>query len=119
MFTDLTQGTAVPDFATGYVLLRSRAPALAESDLAGKLLRLPLSPLPCQTIGQQVEYGCVQPSVLLVSSAELNTYQGRRDCNFNVTSGPTCLTGWCNGGLLCDPHTGTVRLPLSIYVCVN
>lgn len=40
----------------------------------------------------------------------LDVRQGRRDCNFNTTTGPTCLTGWCNGGLLCDPHTGTVRL---------
>ncbi len=37
-------------------------------------------------------------------------HQGRRDCNFTITTGPTCLTGWCNGGLLCDPHTGTVRV---------
>lgn len=42
--------------------------------------------------------------------AYLNTLsQGRRDCNFANTTGPTCLTGWCNGGLECDPHTGTVR----------
>lgn len=36
--------------------------------------------------------------------------QGRRGCDFTIKSGPTCLTGSCNGGLLCDQHTGTVRL---------
>ncbi len=36
--------------------------------------------------------------------------QGRRDCDFTITTGPTCLDGWCIGGLLCDPTTGTVRL---------
>ncbi|KAL7277768.1 hypothetical protein ACG7TL_008711 [Trametes sanguinea] len=32
----------------------------------------------------------------------------RRDCNFDVNPGPnSCLDGGCNGGLECDPHTGT------------
>ncbi|KAI0072911.1 thaumatin-like protein [Panus rudis PR-1116 ss-1] len=39
---------------------------------------------------------------------------GRRDCNFSITTGPTCLTGWCNGGLLCDPNTGTGVPPASV-----
>ena len=35
--------------------------------------------------------------------------KGRRDCNFDTNPGPTsCLDGGCNGGLVCDPHTGTV-----------
>ncbi|OBZ76845.1 Pathogenesis-related protein 5 [Grifola frondosa] len=39
---------------------------------------------------------------------------GRRDCNFSITTGPTCLDGWCNGGLLCDPHTGTGVPPATV-----
>lgn len=36
---------------------------------------------------------------------------GRRNCDFSVNPGPnSCATGGCNGGLLCDPHTGTVSL---------
>ncbi|KAL5478585.1 hypothetical protein ACEPAI_2769 [Sanghuangporus weigelae] len=34
---------------------------------------------------------------------------GRRNCDFITNPGPTsCATGGCNGGLLCDSHTGTV-----------
>lgn len=37
--------------------------------------------------------------------------KGRRNCNFDDPSPATqCLDGGCNGGLLCDPHTGTVRI---------
>nr|ANC28052.1 thaumatin-like protein [Polyporus umbellatus] len=40
----------------------------------------------------------------------------RRDCNFNSgTPGPnSCLDGGCNGGLVCDPHTGTGVPPASL-----
>ncbi|KAI0669643.1 thaumatin-like protein [Trametes maxima] len=40
----------------------------------------------------------------------------RRDCNFNSgTPGPnSCLDGGCNGGLLCDPHTGTGVPPATV-----
>ena len=35
--------------------------------------------------------------------------QARRDCDFSTNPGPnSCLDGGCNGGLECDPHTGTV-----------
>jgi len=38
-------------------------------------------------------------------------FKARRNCDFSVNPGPnSCLDGGCNGGLLCDPHTGTVRL---------
>jgi len=41
---------------------------------------------------------------------------GRQGCNFTgVNDGPTsCLTGGCNGGLLCDPHTGTGVPPATL-----
>jgi len=33
---------------------------------------------------------------------------GRRNCDFSVNPGPnSCATGGCNGGLVCDPNTGT------------
>ncbi|KAL5478587.1 hypothetical protein ACEPAI_2771 [Sanghuangporus weigelae] len=41
--------------------------------------------------------------------------QGRRDCNFTVNPGPnSCLTGGCNGGLLCDVTTGTGVPPVTV-----
>lgn len=40
---------------------------------------------------------------------------GRRDCDFTVVQGPqSCLDGGCNGGLLCDPTTGTGVPPASL-----
>lgn len=40
---------------------------------------------------------------------------GRRDCDFSTNPGPnSCLTGGCNGGLLCDPHTGTGVPPATV-----
>ena len=42
-------------------------------------------------------------------------HQGRRDCDFSTNPGPnSCLTGGCNGGLECDPHTGTGVPPASV-----
>ncbi|KAG8759704.1 hypothetical protein FRC14_005188 [Serendipita sp. 396] len=40
---------------------------------------------------------------------------GRRNCNFSTNPGPTsCLTGGCNGGLNCDPYTGTGVPPATV-----
>lgn len=40
---------------------------------------------------------------------------GRRNCNFSSNPGPnSCLTGGCNGGLLCDAHSGTGVPPASV-----
>ncbi|KAF8909632.1 thaumatin-like protein [Gymnopilus junonius] len=39
----------------------------------------------------------------------------RRDCDFSTNPGPnSCLDGGCNGGLLCDPHTGTGVPPATV-----
>ncbi|KAG8723651.1 hypothetical protein FRC09_002313 [Ceratobasidium sp. 395] len=39
----------------------------------------------------------------------------RRDCDFSTNPGPnSCKTGGCNGGLLCDPHSGTGVPPASV-----
>ncbi|KAF8178150.1 thaumatin [Mycena galopus ATCC 62051] len=40
---------------------------------------------------------------------------GRRDCDFSVNPGATsCIDGGCNGGLLCDPTTGTGVPPATL-----
>ncbi|KAF7341191.1 Thaumatin-like protein [Mycena venus] len=40
---------------------------------------------------------------------------GRTECDFSSNPGPTsCATGGCNGGLLCDPHTGTGVPPATL-----
>ncbi|KAF9525250.1 thaumatin-like protein [Crepidotus variabilis] len=42
---------------------------------------------------------------------------GRRNCNFNSNTNPgpnSCLDGGCNGGLLCDPNTGTGLPPATV-----
>ncbi|KAI0327518.1 Osmotin thaumatin-like protein [Cubamyces sp. BRFM 1775] len=39
----------------------------------------------------------------------------RRNCDFSVNPGPnSCLDGGCNGGLQCDPHTGTGVPPATV-----
>ena len=58
----------------------------------------------------------------------LVVFQGRRNCDFSTSPGAnSCLDGGCNGGLQCDPRTGTVRLyptifahtPYSRILCVS
>ncbi|KAJ7057188.1 thaumatin-like protein [Mycena amicta] len=40
---------------------------------------------------------------------------GRRNCDFSTNPGPnSCLDGGCNGGLLCDPSTGTGVPPATV-----
>ncbi|KII91787.1 hypothetical protein PLICRDRAFT_520915 [Plicaturopsis crispa FD-325 SS-3] len=40
---------------------------------------------------------------------------GRRDCDFSTNPGPnSCLDGGCNGGLVCDTHTGTGVPPATV-----
>ncbi|QRV82455.1 pathogenesis-related protein PR5K (thaumatin family) [Ceratobasidium sp. AG-Ba] len=40
---------------------------------------------------------------------------GRRNCNFASNPGPnSCLSGGCNGGLKCDPHSGTGVPPATV-----
>ncbi|THH05786.1 hypothetical protein EW145_g4547 [Phellinidium pouzarii] len=40
---------------------------------------------------------------------------GRRNCDFSTVQGPTsCATGGCNGGLECNPNTGTGVPPASV-----
>ncbi|KAJ7593391.1 thaumatin-like protein [Mycena floridula] len=39
----------------------------------------------------------------------------RRNCDFSTNPGPnSCLDGGCNGGLLCDSHTGTGVPPATV-----
>jgi hypothetical protein len=85
----------------------------------------PIIPLNFQsrTIGNLVVYGfAFSPFSSLHSLPDyagafvflfLIGFQGRRNCDFSTNPGVnSCLDGGCNGGLLCDPHTGTVRLAL-------
>ncbi|KAG9008128.1 hypothetical protein FRB94_013685 [Tulasnella sp. JGI-2019a] len=40
---------------------------------------------------------------------------GRTDCDFSTNPGPnSCSSGGCNGGLECDPHSGTGVPPVSL-----
>ncbi|KAM5545959.1 hypothetical protein V8D89_000085 [Ganoderma adspersum] len=40
---------------------------------------------------------------------------GRRSCDFSKNNGPNaCIDGGCNGGLLCDKHTGTGVPPATV-----
>jgi len=40
---------------------------------------------------------------------------GRRNCDFSTNPGPnSCLDGGCNGGLVCDPVTGTGVPPATL-----
>ncbi|KAJ7056771.1 thaumatin-like protein [Mycena amicta] len=40
---------------------------------------------------------------------------GRTECDFSVNPGPnSCVTGGCNGGLLCDPNSGTGVPPATL-----
>ncbi|KAJ7289574.1 Osmotin thaumatin-like protein [Mycena rebaudengoi] len=40
---------------------------------------------------------------------------GRTDCSSTFAQGPnSCLTGGCNGGLICDSHTGTGVPPATL-----
>ncbi|PPQ65533.1 hypothetical protein CVT26_000490 [Gymnopilus dilepis] len=40
---------------------------------------------------------------------------GRRDCDFSTNPGPnSCVDGGCNGGLVCDPVTGTGVPPATL-----
>ncbi|KAI0059940.1 Osmotin, thaumatin-like protein [Artomyces pyxidatus] len=80
MFTDLTVGTNVPPFPTGWESPPSTSVSFGVPDnwKAGRIW-------------------------------------GRRDCDFTTNPGPnSCLDGGCNGGLLCDPHTGTGVPPATV-----
>ncbi|KAI0821515.1 thaumatin-like protein [Irpex lacteus] len=79
MYTDMSAGTAKPDFPTGW----EAQP------------------------GTSVSFG-------VPDNWKAGRIWGRRDCDFTITAGPTCLTGWCNGGLLCDPTTGTGVPPATV-----
>ncbi|KAI0646514.1 Osmotin thaumatin-like protein [Trametes meyenii] len=64
--------------------------------------------------------GWVQPSGQSVSFSVPNNWKagriwGRRNCDFSHTNGPnSCLDGGCNGGLQCDPHSGTGVPPATL-----
>jgi len=80
IFTDLTVGTNVPDFTTGWEAANHSSVSFTVPD-----------------------------------NWKSGRIWGRRDCNFSTNPGPnSCLDGGCNGGLVCDPHTGTGVPPATV-----
>lgn len=41
-------------------------------------------------------------------------FWGRRDCDFSKAGPTSCITGGCNGGLICDSNTGTGVPPTTL-----
>ncbi|KAI0634866.1 Osmotin thaumatin-like protein [Trametes polyzona] len=39
---------------------------------------------------------------------------GRRECDFSIPGPNSCIDGGCNGGLECDPHSGTGVPPATL-----
>lgn len=81
--------------------------------LDGKLPPTPRFHSPFRTTGRLAVFGCVLCPGL---SAQSWTYeQGRRNCDFSISNPATqCADGGCNGGLECDPHTGTGVPPATV-----
>ncbi|KAN0133077.1 thaumatin family domain containing protein [Lactarius tabidus] len=81
IYTDLSQGTTVPSFPTGW----ESPPATS------------------------VQFG-------VPDNWRAGRIWGRRGCNFSSTIiGPSaCLDGGCNGGLQCDPLSGTGTPPATV-----
>ncbi|KAG1847693.1 thaumatin [Suillus subalutaceus] len=69
--------------------------------------------LPSYTTGWEAgEYTAV---TFQVPSTWNGRIWGRRDCDFTTDPGPnSCLDGGCNGGLVCDPTTGTGVPPATL-----
>jgi hypothetical protein len=136
IYTDLSVAQSVPQFPTGCVsrhILLTTSLIHLHLYLDGSLPRTPLLNFRSQITGNLAAYGfafspqllhrwCLAaiPSDVLrarTRASFLVGSQGRRGCNFTTTSGVnSCLDGGCNGGLQCDPHTGTVRLSPTIFM---
>ncbi|KAF8673515.1 thaumatin-like protein [Rhizoctonia solani] len=98
IFTDLNVGTAVPSIETGWEAPpnTSRSFEVPDNWTAGRIW--------VGTYGSKAS-----------NAANHERKQGRSDCNFSVNPGPnSCLTGGCNGGLLCDNTTGTGVPPATL-----
>ncbi|KAJ7501448.1 thaumatin-like protein [Mycena galericulata] len=84
LFTDLNVGSAIPDQPTGYALIWEAAS------------------------GSSVSFS-------VPDNWTAGRIWGRTECDFSTNPGPnSCATGGCNGGLLCDPHTGTGVPPATV-----
>lgn len=64
------------------------------------------------TVPDDWQSGRIWVSVLTLYSLPFSHKhkQGRTDCDFSKPNASSCATGGCNGGLLCDEHSGTVSL---------
>ncbi|KAJ3481314.1 hypothetical protein NLI96_g7746 [Meripilus lineatus] len=86
MFTDLNVGSAVPSFPNGW-----EAPAFSHVSFF---------------VPDNWKAGRIWVGI---------SHQARRNCNFNDPNPATqCADGGCNGGLVCDSHTGTGIPPTSL-----
>ncbi|KAI9461242.1 Osmotin thaumatin-like protein [Lactarius psammicola] len=99
LFTDLNVGTATPSQPTGW-----SAPAFSAVSFF----------VPDNWKGRP--YLGIYPSFCCYLLATDNIEsKGRRNCDFSTNPGPnSCLDGGCNGGLLCDAHTGTGVPPATV-----
>ncbi|THH29095.1 hypothetical protein EUX98_g5092 [Antrodiella citrinella] len=74
----------------------------------------PGQPTPDYTTGWEAEaYTSVSFSV--PNNWQAGRIWGRRDCDFSISNPATqCADGGCNGGLVCDPNTGTGVPPATL-----
>ncbi|PPQ75613.1 hypothetical protein CVT26_001545 [Gymnopilus dilepis] len=103
IFTDLNVAANVPDFPTGWVDTWDTSSAFAVL-ISKNLLcnRWEASPMS-------------RVSFSVPDDWKSGRIWARRGCNFSNSSGSnSCLDGGCNGGLLCDPHTGTGVPPATV-----
>jgi hypothetical protein len=97
--------------------LPPRTPLNFQSQITGNLAVYGFAFSPFSSTPSPLVSGCI-PSLTFAGAhaySFLIVFQGRRNCDFSTTPGAnSCLDGGCNGGLQCDPHTGTVRLSPTI-----
>ncbi|KZW00524.1 Osmotin, thaumatin-like protein [Exidia glandulosa HHB12029] len=72
-------------------------------------------PIPDAPTGWQADPG-TSTTITVPENWTSGRIWGRTECDFSTSgTGPTqCATGGCNGGLLCDPTTGTGVPPASL-----
>ncbi|KAF8326831.1 thaumatin [Cantharellus anzutake] len=71
-------------------------------------------PAPSYPTGWQAAAG-TSVSFTVPDNWQAGRIWGRRGCDFSVNPGPnSCLDGGCNGGLVCDPTTGTGVPPATL-----
>jgi hypothetical protein len=97
--------------------LPPRTPLNFQSQITGNLAVYGFAFSPFSSTPSPLVSGCI-PSLTFAGAhaySFLIDFQGRRNCDFSTTPGAnSCLDGGCNGGLQCDPHTGTGVPPATV-----